>query len=94
MLCRRFHLLACPSGYKRFNGIYDSQGIFKHAVAQYGQPTLVLSDRGPAFGGVLFKHMAKLFNITHKTSSATTAGSNALAKSCVKRVNELLKITN
>ena len=52
----------------------------------------MLSDRGPAFGGVLFKHMAKLLNITHRTSSATTARSTGLAESCVKRVSELLKI--
>ena len=66
--------------------------FFERIVAQYGQPILVLSDRGPEFGGVLFKHMAKLFNITHRTSSATTARSNGLAESCVKRVSELLKI--
>ena len=66
--------------------------FFEHVVAQYGQPILVLSDREPAFGGVLFKHMAKLLNITYKTSSATTARSNGLAESCVKRASELLKI--
>jgi len=52
----------------------------------------VLSDRGPAFGGVLFKHIAKLLNITHRTSSGTTARSNGLAESCVKRVSKLHKI--
>jgi len=66
--------------------------FFERVVAQYGEPILVLSDRGPAFGGVLFKHMAKLLNITHRTSSATTARSYGLAESCVKRVSELLKI--
>ena len=66
--------------------------FLERAVAQYGKPILVLSDRGPAFGRVLFKHMAKLLNITHRTSSATTARSNDLAESCVKRVSELLKI--
>ena len=66
--------------------------FFERVVAQYGEPILVLSDRGSAFGGVLFKHMAKLLNITHRTSSATTARSNGLAEACVKRVSELLKI--
>jgi len=66
--------------------------FFERVVAQYGKPILVLSDRGPAFGGVLIKHMAKLLNITHRTSSATTARLNGLAESCVKRVGELLKI--
>jgi len=36
--------------------------------------------------------MAKLLNITHRTSSATTARLNGLAESCVKRVSELIKI--
>ena len=66
--------------------------FFKHVVAQYGTPTLLISDKGPAFSGALFNHMAKLLNITHRTSSATTARSNGVVESCVKRVSELIKI--
>ena len=66
--------------------------FFRYVVAVYGVPELIVSDKGTSFTGAFFSHLAKLLNVTHRTSSATTSKSNGLAESLVKRVSEMIKL--
>ena len=63
----------------------------KEAFSRHGIPETVISDNGSQYSSMRYKHFAREWQFSHKTSSSRYPQSNGLAKSSVKVVKQLLK---
>ena len=50
--------------------------FFRHVISEYGVMSFLMTDKSTSFFAVFFAQLAKLLNINHRMSSATTSRSN------------------
>ena len=63
----------------------------RRAVANFGVPDILVTDKGSAYTGKFFQEMARILGIKHKTSASTVSRTNGLAESSIARFNQLIR---
>ena len=68
-----------------------ARALVYHVLPFWGTEFVLVSDKGPAFVGQIFKHINELLGIKHITSGARNLRRNGLAEAYFRRLSEFLK---
>jgi len=82
------------SGYVVYAAVPDESALtttktfLKYIIGPFGNPRVILSDKGSGYMSTFFAYISNLLGVTHKTYAAMASRTNGYAEQAIKRLNE------